>query len=99
VNLIEDNNDRNFFVENIFIEKSIQQLETKYSDVLDLLGEKNALESLAEGYEKEILFLKKVITDLEMNMHKQIDSTHYYKDKCKELSDKLEQVLTLYEKS
>lgn len=100
VNLIEDNNSgKNFFMENIYIEKSIQQLEMKYADVLDLLREKNALESLAGGYEKEIMFLKKVIKDLEVNMHKQIDTTHYYKDKCKELSDKLEQVLTLYERS
>ena len=100
VNLIEDNNNgKNFFMENIYIEKSIQQLEMKYADVLDLLGEKNALESLAGGYEKEIMFLKKVIKDLEVNMHKQIDTTHYYKDKCKELSDKLEQVLILYETS
>ena len=106
VNLIEDNNGstnghdgRNFFVDNILIEKSIQQLEQKYSGVLDLLGEKNALESLAGGYEKEIVFLKKVIKDLEVNLHRQIDTTQYYKDKCKELSDKLEQVLTLYEKS
>ena len=76
-------NDKDFFFENILIDKNIGNLKKKYPEIFDLLSEKESLEECAKAFEKEKERLNNKIKLLE-------DKNNDLENELKEMTEKLE---------
>ena len=56
--------DKDFFFENMLIDKSIGDLQRKYPDIFGLLSEKDSLEDMKFNYDKKIEILNNEKTNL-----------------------------------
>lgn len=90
-------NNQNIFVQNIFIERTVNELEKKYKDKLDVLSDKNLIEKLTNEFESRTELYKKENKILKENFENQVKVAEYYKSKHQELFQNLKNVTELLE--
>ena len=89
---------QNVFIQNIFVDKAIAEIEKKYNDKIDLLSEKNVIEKLTTQFESRIELYKKENKLLKESYENQTRIAEYYKSKYQDLFENLSHVTELLEK-
>ena len=77
-------NDKDFFFEDILIDKNIGDLQKKYPEIFGLLSEKESLEILKSNYDKQIEILRNENINLKENNANQISEINEIKEKLDE---------------
>ena len=90
-------NDKDFFFENIFIDKTIGDLRKKYPEIFGLLTEKESLENMKSYYDKQIEILRNENASLKEKNLAQISEINELKEKLDESNKNLEENATIIE--
>ena len=89
--------DKEFFFEDILINKSLYDLRNKYPEIFDLLSEKESLEDLRKIYEKKMEMFVNENLSLKNKMDTQIIEIDELREKTERLSKKLEDTARMIE--
>ena len=90
-------NDKDFFFEDLLIDKTLSDLRKKYPDIFDLLNEKESLDNLKIYYDKQIEILRKENLDLKEKNANQLIEINELKEKLDEANKTIEDRMGLYE--
>ena len=90
-------NDKDFFFEDLLIDKTLSDLRKKYPDIFDLLNEKESLDNLKIYYDKQIEILRKENLDLKEKNSNQLNAINELKEKLDEANKTIEDRMGLYE--
>ena len=86
-------NDKDFFFEDILIDKTIGDLRKKYPEIFGLLSEKETLENMKSYYDKQVEILKNEKDNLKEKINSQLREIDELKEKLedalKEKDDKM----------
>jgi hypothetical protein len=83
-------NDKDFFFEDILINKTLSDLRNKYPDIFNLLSEKESLEDMKKLYEKKMEMFVNENLNLKNKIDSQIVEINELKEKIERLKKKLE---------
>ena len=89
--------DKDFFFENMLIDKSIGDLQRKYPDIFGLLSEKDSLEDMKFNYDKKIEILNNEKTNLKEKINIQAKEINELKEKLEGNNKELEEQNTIIE--
>ena len=90
-------NDKDFFFEDILIDKSIGDLRKKYPEIFGLLSEKESLENMKNYYDKQMEILRNENINLkEKNMNQSIEINEL-KEKLDETNKIIDDKITIIE--
>ena len=89
-------NDKNFFFENILMDKSIGILKDKYPDIFDLLSSKEDLENLNHVYEADKEILKKNINSKESTIKEKDEEIAELNEKLRNITDEYNHLNFVY---
>ena len=90
-------NDKEFFFEDLLIDKTLSDLRKKYPEIFDLLSEKESLDNLKIYYDKQIEILRKENFDLKEKNSNQLLEINELKEKLDEANKTIEERMGLYE--
>ena len=88
-------NDKDFFFEDILIDKNIGDLRKKYPEIFGLLSEKESLENLKTYYDKQIEILRNENINLKENNMNQIAEINETKEKLDEANKAIDDKNTI----
>lgn len=90
-------NNEDIVLKNIFIEKTLFEMEKKYSNIFDLLSQKDSLDQLNKYYEKQKEKLNNDIKNLKEIINEQKKQIEELKDNLEGLNLKLEEKTNEYD--
>jgi hypothetical protein len=90
-------NDKDFFFENILIDKTIGDLRKKYPEIFGLLTEKESLENMKSYYDKQIEILRNENVSLKEKNLVQISEINELKEKLDESNKIIDDNISLIE--
>lgn len=90
-------NDKDFFFENILIDKTIGDLRKKYPEIFGLLTEKESLENMKSYYDKQIEILRNENLSLKEKNLSQISEINELKEKLDESNKVIDDKISLIE--
>ena len=90
-------NDKEFFFEDLLIDKTLGDLRKKYPEIFDLLNEKESLESIKSYYDKQIEILRNENFSIKKKISNQILEINELKEKLDEANKAVEDRMRLYE--
>ena len=90
-------NDKDFFFENILIDKTIGDLRKKYPEIFSLLTEKESLENMKSYYDKQIEILRNENVSLKEKNLAQISEINELKEKLDESNKIIDDNISLIE--
>jgi hypothetical protein len=90
-------NDKDFFFENILIDKTLGDLRKKYPEIFGLLTEKESLEKMKSYYDKQIEILRNENVSLKEKNLAQISEINELKEKLDESNKIIDDNVSLIE--
>ena len=90
-------NDKDFFFENILIDKTIGDLRKKYPEIFGLLTEKESLENMKSYYDKQIEILRNENSSLKEKNSSQISEINELKEKLDDSNKIIDEKISLLE--
>jgi hypothetical protein len=90
-------NDKDFFFENILIDKTLGDLRKKYPEIFGLLTEKESLENMKSYYDKQIEILRNENVSLKEKNLAQISEINELKEKLDESNKIIDDNISLIE--
>ena len=90
-------NDKEFFFEDLLIDKTLRDLRKKYPDIFDLLNEKEDLENMKSYYNKEIERARNENNNLKEKNIEQLREIYELNEKLDDTNKTLEERNRLYE--
>ena len=88
-------NDKDFFFEDILIDKSIGDLRKKYPEIFGLLSEKESLENMKNYYDKQMEILRNENINLKEKNMNQVLEINELKEKLEELNKTIDDKITI----
>ena len=89
--------DKEFFFEDLIIDKTLVDLRKKYPEIFNLLNEKESLENLKAYYDKQIEILRNENYGLKEKNAKQLEKINELNEKLDEANKNMEERMGLYE--
>ena len=90
-------NDKDFFFQDLLIDKTLVDLRKKYPEIFDLLGEKESLDNMKSYYDKQIDVLRNENFSLKEKSANLLNEIDELKMKLDEANKKVEERQRLYE--
>ena len=89
--------DKDFFFEDLLIDRTLGDLRKKYPEIFDLLNEKESLENLKAYYDKQIEILRNENLGLKEKNAKQFEKINELNEKLDEANKIIDERIGLYE--
>ena len=90
-------NDKEFFFEDLLIDKSLGDLRKKYPDIFDLLNEKESLENMKSYFDKQLEILRNENLGLKEKNMSQLSEINKLKEKLDDTNKRLDERQRIYE--